>query len=195
MGSASETRYRSKNRFVWWIVVILCVAGAVLFLFRWMNQKSVGTIVQDGISQRDIPQENPAEMVRYKGKYLTFDYLAHYQVRSVNTVNYPVLEQVLLVEPSIEGRKISAVAQEIATESLEEYPGFRMRSQENAIYQQENLIKRGREYVLFTKTSSVFEVGAFFRQGNIAKSIVLSSPVKLDGLREELFQLLESQDR
>lgn len=195
MGPASETRHQSKNRLVWWMVVTLCVAGAVLFLFRWMNQKSVGTIVQDGISQGGIPQENPAEMVRYKGKYFTFDYLAHYQVRSVNTVNYPVLEQVLLVEPSIEGRKISVVAQEIAAESLEEYPGFRMRSQDNMTYQQENLIKGGREYVLFTKTSSVFEVGAFFRQGNIAKSIVLSSPVKLDGLREELLQLLESQNR
>ncbi len=195
MGSASETRYRSKNRFVWWIVVILCVAGAVLSLFRWMNQKSVGTIVQEGISQGDMPQENTAEMVRYKGKYFTFDYLAHYQVRSVNTVNYPVLEQVLLVEPSIEGRKISVVAQEIAAETLKEYPGFRMRSQDNMTYQQENLIKGGWEYVLFTKTSSVFEVGVFFRKGNIAKSIVLSSPVKLDGLREELLQLLESQNR
>lgn len=195
MGPASETRHQSKNRLVWWIVVILCVTGAVLFLFRWMNQKSVGTIVQDGISQGDIPQENPAEMVRYKGKYFTFDYLAHYQVRSVNTVNYPVLEQVLLVEPSIEGRKISVVAQEIAAESLEEYPGFRMRSQESMAYQQENLIRGGQEYILFTKSSSVFEVGVFFRQGNIAKSIVLSSPITSEGLREELLQLLESQNR
>lgn len=195
MGLALEIKYQSKNRFIWWIVAILCAAGSLVLFLHWMNQKSVGILIEEGISQRNPPREHLVETIRYKGKYFTFDYSAQYQVRPVDIINHPVLEQVLFVEPSIEGRKISIVTQEIPTPSLEEYPSFRMRLQDNDVYQQENLNMGGREYILFTKTSSVFEVGAFFRQGNIAKSIVLSSPIASEGLREELLQLLESQDR
>lgn len=151
----------------------------------------MGSMVQNeyqGVREASQPD---VSALTYKGKYFTFPYPGEYVIQSGNrSVKWPVLEQQVLAKTDIEGRKISVVVQDITGFALAEYPSFRIRTLDPHTYKKEQLSGQGEDYTLFTKSVSVFEVGAFWQEGVLALSIIISSPTRLEGLREELLELL-----
>ncbi len=188
----NEAQYHKQRRLFLWGAIVLGIVVLGSLLFFWMNQPSVGMI-----TQKDVPSKNsendPHTFLWYQGKYIVFSYPDQYRpYRALSDVKFPVLEHVLLSTAGIEGRKISVVVQDNTGYTLDEYSGVRMRVLEKELYQEEKLMRGERNFTLFTKSSSVFEVGAFWLEGNAVFSIVFSSPIRLQGLRDELLALLDT---
>ena len=192
MLSEKEAQYRKHWHLLFWLIIILGIGALGSFLFFWMNQPSVGAITSKNPSSKESSNETGTSF-RYQGKYVTFSYPDQYiPYPALSDVKSPLLEQVLFSTAGIEGRKISVVVQDNTSYTLDEYPSVRMRILEKELYQKENLMRGERNFTLFTKTSSVFEVGAFWLEENVVFSIVFSSPIRLQGLRDELLTLLDT---
>lgn len=192
MLSGKEAQYHKHRYLFLWGAIVLGIVVLGSLLFFWMNQPSVGII-----TQKDVPPKNPDKgsytILRYQGKYIAFSYPDQYRpYPALSDVKLPVLEQILLSTADIEGRKISVVVQDNTGYTLDEYSSVRMRVLDKELYQEEKLMRGERNFTLFTKNSSVFEVGAFWLEGHVVFSIVFSSPIRLQGLRDELLALLDT---
>lgn len=164
----------------------------IVFLWSLTQRKSVGTITLPQASIA-MPDGKGTASERYEGKYFTFIYPHQFELRLPHTpVKWPMLEQALLVRTDVEGKKIAVHVQEMDNYSLEEYGSYRLRTLDTDTYTQEKIEKNGLDMTLFTKSTPVFEIGSFWQQGNKVISIVISSPLKITGLREELLILLDS---
>lgn len=172
---------------------IFAVIVIVIAFLWWLFQRpSQGTIVVTPLAER-IDASQLAQRKHYQGKYITFTYPDDFERREeVEAVKYPLLERIYLSRSDIEGRKIALTFQDNSGNSFEEYSSFRIRRNDPDTYTEEKVERNGLDTVFFTKTTSVYEVGAFFHRGNQVVAIVVSSPTMQNGLRDELEALLDS---
>lgn len=188
--AVKTTLFWHRRSFRLGMVLALLFIVLIAFFWWWMQQKSVGT------TQVVLPPEvkessRDGSKTLFQGQYLTFSYPSSFELRqSGQQLAYPVLERVMLSRNDIEGRKIVALVQDIDTSTIEEYPHYRMRTLDPEIYKRERVILDEKSYTFFSKDTGVFEVGAFWQVDNLAVSLVVSSPTKYTGLREELESLL-----
>ena len=192
MSLEKQTLSQKPHRFFLWLIGLVVLTGGVLAFYFWTNQRMVGAIIETRSPSEKSTQE-PSAFLQYKGKYITFSYSEKYTPYSTSSdVKFPILEQVLFSTSDIEGRKISVVVQDNTGYLLDEYPGVHMRVLEKGLYQEEKLMQGGRDFILFTKASSVFEAGAFWQEEGRIFSIIISSPIRFQGLQSELLTLLDS---
>lgn len=192
--TVSKPALETPKRARWVFMLILLVLSGIAILFLWwlFQRPATGTItVVSPAEKTDFA--DPAHRKRYSGKYFTFTYPYDFQRREeTESVKYPLLERVYLSRNDIEGRKVSILLQDNAGNAFEEYSSFRIRRSDPGTYAEEKIERNGLNGVLFTKTTSVFEVGVFFHRGNQVASIVVSSPTTQNGLREEVEAVLDS---
>ena len=184
-----------RQRWSRWVFILtaVIVSGIVILFLWWLFQRpATGTItVAPPVEQADFA--DPAHRKRYAGKYFTFTYPYDFERRDENEpVKYPLLERVYLSRSDMEGRKISVMLQDNVGNAFEEYSSFRIRRNDPDTYAEESIDRNGLNGVLFTKTTSVFEVGGFFQHGNQVLSIVVSSPTTQNGLHEAVEAMLDS---
>lgn len=188
----SAPKSKRKKRFIFGAAFFLLIVLSIAFLWWLFGQPSQGTItVMPAPERADL--SDPQHRRRYEGKYITFTYPHDFERRKeVEAVEFPLLERIYLSRSDIEGRKIAFTVQDNTSNSFEEYSSFRIRRNDPSVYTEERIERNGLNGVLFTKTTSVFEVGVFFHRGNQVASIVVSSPTSQNGLREEVETALDS---
>ncbi len=183
---------KKKRPFVFWAASI----GLILIgigLFWWFSQRPSQGMITVMSPPESIEMNDQEQRKRYQGKYFTFSYPSGFRRREeVEAVKYPLLERVYLSRNDIEGRKIAVVLQDNANNTFEEYSSFRIRRNDSVTYSEDRSMRNGLDTVFFTKTESVFEVGAFFHRGSRVASIVVSSPTTQNGLREEVESVIDS---
>lgn len=174
------------------VAIFFAIVITISFLWWFSQRPSQGTIVIIPATEKIDPAETNHRK-RYQGKYLTFTYPYDFERRGEGeTVKYPLLERVYLSRDDIEGRKIALTLQDNSGNSFEEYSSFRIRRNDFHTYTEEKVERNGLDTVFFMKTTSVYEVGAFFHHGSRVVAIVVSSPITQNGLREELETVLDS---
>lgn len=184
-----QPRRRRFCLFLFGILVLLVVLGVSWW---WMRQKSVG-VTRVQVSSEAERVEEIVKEAHYQGQYFTLAYPGDYELRTEGEgPAYPVLERLLLFRSNVEGRKIVGLVQEVGPGLLEEYPHFQVRSMDGETYTRENVKVNGKSYIFFSKQNAVYEVGAFWQVATRAYSLVVSSPLRSEGLREELVKILES---
>lgn len=181
---------KNKKLIFCFITVVLMVA--ILFLGWLFQKRSLGTI-----SILPPPQKTemspPQEKKRYEGKYISFLYPASFASKSFDIpLKEPLLERLYLSKSDIEGQKIALVVQDNTGSRLEEFSSYRMRELDPTVYTKEKIQKNGLSITLFSKKTIVFEVGAYFIHDEKAASLVISSPIRFEGLREELLDILST---
>ncbi|MFZ1627157.1 MAG: hypothetical protein WAT81_05140 [Candidatus Moraniibacteriota bacterium] len=186
------TEQKHSKKWLFWAAFLMVTVVLLLFLWWLFTRPSRGTIsVAPAPEKTDFSA--PEHRQSYQGKYFTFNYPSDFNRQEESeTVKYPLLERLLLSRSDIEGRKIALMLQDNTGNTFEEYSSFRIRQSEPSIYREENVTRNGLRVVLFTKETSVFEVGAFFGRGNQVMSIVVSSPTTTKGLHEEVLAILDS---
>jgi len=182
----------NRRRLFFWLGIASLVV-TLLFLMYWLFRQPSRGIVTSAPAKEKINYAAPEHRKRYDGKYLTFTYPRDFERREeVETVKFPILERLYLSRSDIEGRKIAITVQDNTGYSFEEYSSFRIRRSDSGTYAEEKVSQNGLEAVLFSKSTSVFEVSAFFPSASYIVSIVISSPTTQNGLRAELLALLDS---
>lgn len=188
----SDRKPEKWRRSVIFVVIFIVLASIIAFLWWLFQRPSQGTIVTVPASE-EIDPAHPDHRKRYQGKYITFTYPYDFQRREeVEAVKHPLLERIYLSRSDIEGRKIALTLQDNSGNSFEEYSSFRIRRNDPGTYVEEKVERNGLDAVFFTKTTSVYEIGAFFHRGNQVVALVVSSPTTQNGLREELEALIDS---
>lgn len=187
-----ERKPEKRRRGIIFLVILVVVAITIAFLWWLFQRPSQGTIAIVPASEKIDPAHSDYRK-RYQGKYITFTYPHDFQRREeVEAVKHPLLERVYLSRSDIEGRKIALTLQDNSGNSFQEYSSFRIRRNDPDTYIEENVGRNGLDVVFFTKTTSVYEIGAFFHRGNQVVALVVSSPTTQKGLREELEALIDS---
>lgn len=187
-----EKKPEKYRRRIIFVAIVVLVASAIAFLWWLFQRPSQGTIVIVPASEKMNPAD-PDHRTHYQGKYITFTYPYDFERREeVEAVKHPLLERIYLSRNDIEGRKIALTLQDNSGNSFEEYSSFRIRQNDPGTYTEEKVTRNGLDAVFFTKTTSVYEVGAFFHRGNQVIALVVSSPTTQKGLREELETLIDS---
>lgn len=182
-------RKKKRMLFLGLFSLIVLLVGFFLWLF---GRKSYGTIATS-LQVNELTDKVAGAQVSYEGKYITFTYPSEFDRREeVETVKYPLLERVYLTQSDIEGRKIAVVVQDNGGNKLEEYSSYRIRQMEPSIYRQGSIEYQGKSVTLFTKETNGPEIAIFFEHKSKVVSIVFSSPVTSDGLREQAEQFLTS---
>lgn len=187
-----DRKPEKRHRRIIFVAIFVVVASVIAFLWWLFQRPSQGTIVIVPASEKIDPAD-PDHRKRYQGKYITFTYPYDFERREeVEAVKHPLLERIYLSRSDIEGRKIALTLQDNSGNSFEEYSSFRIRQNDPGTYTEEKVKRNGLDVVFFTKTTSVYEVGAFFHRGNRVVALVVSSPTTQTGLREELEALIDS---
>lgn len=192
VNSVSSSGIGSLWRFLWIWPVILLLGGGGLWVWNTTQNTNYGSIVTPAAIE-ETGSDVSKSRILYSGKYFTFTHLENFKQReATTTVNYPLLERILLSEDTVWGRKLVVLYQVTDGSRPEEYAAWRIRHSNPNQYFEETIEKRGYRVTLFTKVEPVFEVTAFLPHGRQVLSISVTSPLGLSGLREELFEALDS---
>lgn len=163
-----------------------------VWLWWYASLKSQGTIVVQTPPEPSVDQKKE-ETKTYNGKYVTFSYPDGFTEKTFDTpVKDPMVERLFLARSDVEGEKIALVVQALSGSPLTEYSAYRLREMRSDEYSEEKIRKDGLNITLFSKTTPVHEVGAFFEQAGMAVSLVVSSPTSIEGLRDALMTIVES---
>lgn len=188
----SQPEVPTRRRLPWVrLMLVFVLVGLVILVWWWSRQKAVGTTaVQPAPQQEGTPA---GQLERYEGTWARFSYSAAYEHRGQEeSVAFPLLERAIFARGDVEGRKLVFLVQDITSLSLEEYPGYRARTLDKEAYQKHQSTVNGKQVTFFLKDTTVFEAGAFWQEGSRAYSLVVSSPIRSTGLREELESIVES---
>lgn len=173
--------------------LILCILGiGGYFLWYYLEQPALGTVRSGKLPAVSESFDGKSEVKRYFGKYIEFSYSAGYEVKRHETpVKDPVYERIFLSAGDYEGKKIAVTIEERPLGDFESSPSVKMRLDKPIEYKKSSFTESGFEGYFFLKESSVFEVDAFFFAEGKLVSVAITSPLRVDGLREELMQFLK----
>lgn len=171
-------------------LIVLVTIG--IALFWWFQSPSYGVISTAQEENTDSEARTKGKK-EYSGKSVTFFYPAHFIEKPTDgETKFPQIERLMLSSEGLDGKKLTLLVQDNTGYKFEEFSSYRIRDLDKKTYTQETIKKNGLDITLFTKSTTVYEVGAFFQNGPLVASLVMSSPIGLTGLREELLQVLET---
>lgn len=181
-----------RNRRWFWLLLFVIFGAGLWWAWETALQTNYGRVTTSPVRET-VNRDTPKTRVIHTGKYFSFSYPSDFQqLGQADPVNYPLLERVVLSRGTVNGRKIVVLYQDIAGGPLGEYAAFRIRQDNPSQYFEETIEKRGYRATVFSKAESVFEVTAFLPHERHILSVAVTSPLGLSGLREELFEMLDS---
>lgn len=184
---------KSRGAFFLWTVAILLIFIFSYALWRFLQRPAVGTVKMGVLSPSVESFDQKNEQKRFVGKYISFSYNSTYEKKTDDTpVNGPVKESIFLSAPDWEGKKIAVTVEERGESALDSSPSYKMRREASKIYHETPIAMGIFTGSIFEKKSQVFEVTAFLINQSEVITISLTSPIKFDGLAEELEALLKS---
>lgn len=156
-------------------------------IWSFLQHPAIGTVTRGEVSVRDDTSEKNKKEKRYDGKYISFLYPGEYVEKS-NTfpTSGPVKESVFLTAENWGAQKIAVVVEERENNDSMASPSFLMRSNKPNLYVKSPFSQGMWQGFIFEKNEQVFEQTAFIRNEGKIVSISVSSPIKIDGLKEEL---------
>jgi hypothetical protein len=174
-------------------VFLMCIIAALALLLWWLfGQRMFGTATVRKPDSETVA-EKPIGRREYSGKFITFTYPDTYHEKSdAEPVNFPIVERFFLTQGGAAGKKIALLVQENTGYAFEEYSSYRIREQDPTTYRREKTNIHGLEVTIFTKEEGVFETVAFLESGTRVASLAITSPISMEGLREELDAVLET---
>lgn len=192
---SQEEKQSSRKRPRFWIFLLIGMSlffGIVSIIWFFLQQPAIGEVrvsKQAPIEDRDTSNKQK----QYQGKYLTFSYPGVYAEKAHEVpVSEPGKESVFLSAADFEGKKIAITVEEREKGNFEASPSFQMRVNKPKEYDKESFSENGFEGFVFAKNSQVFEQTVFFFDEGLFISISVTSPIKIEGLREELMDILKS---
>lgn len=172
--------------------LLLSIGYGGFLLWQLFHEPAVGTVdaVKPLAEDTDFDAQN--EQRRYDGKYISFIYSASFVEKQHDiSDNGPIREMLFLVAMD-SGKRIAVTIEDRPEKTLDASPAFLMRSKNPETYRQETFESGDFYGFIFEKNSQVFEETAFFRSGGYIVSVAVSSALSLEGLREQLFAVLET---
>lgn len=181
-----------KKRLWLWTSVVIGGGLSVWIVWWWFGQPAQGVFSHEAAPSEKMLTEINAK-TEYTGKYFTFSYPKNFvQKPFADSVRPPLLEQAFWSKAGVESEKIALLYQDIGNFTIAEYPSYRMRTLDPNTYTLEQVEIHGLKLAIFTKKQPQFEVAAFFGGDGRVVSLALTSSLRLEGLREHLFEILES---
>ena len=179
-------------------VVLFLLVGAFIvlagyFFWRFLEKPAVGTI-----HPVILPKEPEQLVVRdeirpYTGKYVDFSYSADYFEKHHETPpSGPIQELIIFSGSGVADREFVLTVEDREGTDLFASPSVQMRSNKPKEYDKEAFSVHNVRGLLFTKKSQVYEQGAFFFKQGMLMSLVVSSPMTLDGLQDEVMKIVKS---
>lgn len=191
--SISEDKRKGRRKIVLFLLLGGILSGGVYYIWYIVQKPSIGTIKTGALPAEPESFAQNSEKKLYKGKYIIFAYPGSYNEKSHDAPKEgPVKEQIVLFGDESQGKRIAFVVEDRSDKYLDASPAFQMRMKDKEQYEKE-IIGTGRDQkVIFTKNSQVFETTAFFMKKNLLVSVSVTSPIHLDGLRDDLLKILET---
>lgn len=184
---------KSRGAFFLWMAFIVVVFISVYVLWRFLQTPATGTIKMGVLPPPIESFDQKNEQKRFVGKYISFSHGGTYVKKTDDTsVNGSVKESIFLTTPDWEGKKIAVTVEERAESTLEASPSYKMRREAPKIYHETPLTIGIFTGSVFEKQSAVFEATAFLINHSEIITISLTSPIKGDGLKDELLTLLDT---
>lgn len=188
VSNQSSLWIRHKKK--WLFLIGILGVGLLVWLWWFLSQPVSGTIhtTSENAVSGDVQK---AEKKLYKGKNITFSYEGSYEEKSsqVSSVG-PIVESLLLVTPTLDGRKIAVTVAKRETDDLMSDPSYQVRVMNRDMYSQSAFVVASYEGVMFEKNEAPFEKTAFFSYRGLIVSIALTSLFHAENLEEELNALL-----
>lgn len=184
----------SQKRLFWRFSVWGLLGLLVLLVLWWFFQgKSYGTVTVKPLPEAPETVSAPVATSRYEGRYVTFRYPVTFHVAAPAETKNPLLESFFGVEQdATNGERLALLVTALPTRNLADLPSFAFRASRPESYAQEKITRQGLQASLFTKSEPMHEVGAFFESEGRGVSLVLSSPLGLEGLRQTLLEILDT---
>lgn len=188
----NELPVERHSKVVLFLFIMLLIFGSLYFLWQFLQRPVVG-IVGAGKTVSKESSATDTEQLEYQGKYLRFPYPGLYVEKMHELpVKGPVKESIFLSADDVEGKKIAVVVEERKEMVLKASPSFQMRLNKPKEYSKTMIPLDGFDGFIFEKNSQVFEQTAFFFHKGLLVSISVTSPFKIDGLKEGLIDILKS---
>ena len=183
---------RSKKKLFLSLIFFIMLLFGLYSLWMFLQKPAVGIIQTEKMtSQEDFDQKNGTKY--YRGEYFSFSSGAKYSEKiHTKGKSGPIKENILLSDQSIEGRKIAIIVANRGEDDLAADPSFQMRVGAPRVYTQKTINFPGWRGVIFEKNTSIFEETAFFYHAPYSVSISLTDLFKIDGLEDELLQILST---
>ena len=183
---------KPQRKTVFFLSITLFLFILAVAAWLYLQKPGIGTVKVGMTQPQNEASAQAITMKQYQGKYVDFSYPDSYVEAAHDIPKYdPVVEErVFLTSPDREGKKIAIVVEKRLERSLESSPSYRLRMNDSKTYQREPITFEGISGVLFTKNSQVYEKTAFFQRGTSVLSVSVTSPIRLETLREGLGEIL-----
>ncbi len=166
------------------LLIFLVFMGALVLGVKNLNKPAQGTINQTPPAKAEAqdPYANPS---KYKGKYISFTYPAHYKTVP-SQLSGPILEVARFHSTDQSSKQISV---EVLDENIKDDSGIKLRRSQPGTYQEEPRTASG--IVIFNSTASGAERTAFVPHQDKVATISITSPPGWD-LTEDMQTIISS---
>lgn len=191
--STSEDTRKGRQKIVLFFLLIGIFSVGAYSFWYFLQKPSLGTIKPGTLPVEEESFAQDGEKKLYKGQYITFSYPGSYSEKSHELIESgSVREKIIFFGDESQGKRMAILVEERPEKNLDASPAFQMRMKDRKQYESEIIGVGNDKKVIFTKNSQVFETTAFFMKKNLLVSVSVTSSIHLDGLREDLLEILKT---
>ncbi len=189
----SEEKSKGRRKIVLFLLLVGIFSVGAYYIWYMVQKPSIGTIKPGTLPAEPESFAQNSEKKLYKGKYITFSYPGSYSEKSHDVPkDGPVKEKIIFSGDESQGKRMAIMVEERPEKNLDASPSFQMRVKDPKRYEKEIRETGNDTKVIFTKNSQGFEMTAFFMKRNLLVSVSVTSSIHLDGLRNDLLEILET---